>query len=153
MQAKPQTKSKGVIGKVIGIVVGIVLAVFLLIQLIPYGHDHINPAVVAEPKWDTPATRALAVRACFDCHSNQVTWPWYSYIAPVSWLTQRDVAEGRRILNFSDWNSGGLDGNEVASQIVSSNMPPWYFLPLHPTANLTAAESQQLADGLVKSLK
>ena len=45
--------------------------------------------------------RALAVRVCFDCHSNETRWPWYMFIAPVSWLTQRDVDEGREALNFS----------------------------------------------------
>jgi hypothetical protein len=153
MQAKPQAKSKGATGKIIGIAVGIALAVFLLIQLIPYGHDHSNPAVVAEPAWDSPATRSLAERACFDCHSNQVIWPWYSNIAPVSWLTQHDVEEGRSRLNFSDWTVGRRSGAAAAAAIVSGKMPPFYFLPLHPTANLTAAESQQFVDGLIKSLK
>ena len=72
----------------------------LVIQLIPYGREHSNPAVVSEPPWDSPATRAFAVTACFDCHSNETEWPWYSNIAPMSWLVQRDVDEGRQHLNF-----------------------------------------------------
>jgi mono/diheme cytochrome c family protein len=64
-------------------------------QLVPYGRDHDNPPVAAEPTWDTPTTRELARRACFDCHSNETQWPWYSNIAPLSWLIQRDVEEGR----------------------------------------------------------
>ena len=62
-----------------------------LIQIVPYGHDHANPTVRQEPAWDSPATRAMTVRACYDCHSNQTTWPWYAHVAPVSWLLQRDV--------------------------------------------------------------
>ena len=71
------------------LVLGVI--VFAAIQLVPFGHDHTNPPVVAEPAWDSPETRAFAVTACFDCHSNQTVWPWYSNIAPVSWLVQRDV--------------------------------------------------------------
>jgi hypothetical protein len=87
-------------------IVGVVV-LFGLIQLVPYGRDHTNPPVVAEPAWDSPQTRALAVRACFDCHSNETVWPWYSNVAPASWLVQRDVDDGRRRLNWSEWSSTG----------------------------------------------
>ncbi|MCX7782465.1 MAG: heme-binding domain-containing protein, partial [Meiothermus sp.] len=83
--------------------IGALALVLLAIQLVPYGRDHQNPPVVAEPPWDSPQTRALFVRACADCHSNQTRWPWYSHIAPVSWLVQRDVEEGRSKLNLSLW--------------------------------------------------
>ena len=76
----------------------------LVVQVIPYGRDHTNPPVAAEPLWDSPQTRDLAVRACFDCHSNETEWPWYSNVAPISWLVQRDVEEGREELNFSEWD-------------------------------------------------
>ena len=89
--------------KKVVVLLSVCVAIFLLIQLIPYGRDHTNPAVVAEPAWDLPETRALAVRACFDCHSNETIWPWYSNVAPISWLVQRDVDEGREKLNFSEW--------------------------------------------------
>jgi hypothetical protein len=52
----------------------------LAIQLLPYGRRHTNPPVTQEPRWDQPRTRALAVRACFDCHSNETVWPWYSRV-------------------------------------------------------------------------
>ena len=74
------------------------------IQLVPYGRDHDNPPVLADAPWDSARTRELAVRACFDCHSNETHWPWYSNIAPISWLTQNNVKEGRDELNFSEWN-------------------------------------------------
>jgi hypothetical protein len=57
---------------------------FLAIQLVPYGRDHTNPPGTGEPSWDTPATRALAKQACFDCHSNETEWPAYASVAPVS---------------------------------------------------------------------
>lgn len=72
-------------------VLGTLLVLLLAIQLVPYGRDHTNPPVVAEPAWDSPATRALFVRACADCHSNQTVWPWYSHVAPVAWLVAHDV--------------------------------------------------------------
>ena len=83
---------------------GIVVVMGLLIQVIPYGHDHTNPPVVNEPNWDSPQTREITKRACFDCHSNETVWPWYSNIAPVSWLVYRDVSDGREHLNFSEWD-------------------------------------------------
>jgi hypothetical protein len=81
--------------KVLFSVIGLVV-LFGLIQLIPYGHNHTNPSVVAEPQWDTPQTRELTARACYDCHSNATVWRWYSSIAPASWLIQHDVEDGRR---------------------------------------------------------
>jgi hypothetical protein len=71
--------------------------VAVLIQLVPFGRDHTNPVVTAEPRWDSPVTRELADRACFDCHSNETEWPWYAGVAPVSWLVYRDVSRvGKR---------------------------------------------------------
>ncbi len=126
------------------------IVLFGLIQLVPYGRNHSDPPVVAEPQWDSPQTRALAVRACFDCHSNETVWPWYSNVAPVSWLVQRDVDEGRRRLNWSEWNVAGqrFERESGAEAVLEGTMPPWFYLPLHPAARLTAAEKQQLVTGL-----
>lgn len=122
----------------------------LVIQLVPYGRDHTNPAVVSEPVWDSPATRATALTACFDCHSNQTVWPWYSNIAPISWLIQRDVDEGRTHLNFSTWS---LDKGAKAPFMVSSGqMPPARYLIVHPEANLSAADKAAFVDGLIATL-
>jgi mono/diheme cytochrome c family protein len=128
------------------------LVIFVLIQLVPYGHNHTNPAVVAEPPWDSPQTRDLAARACFDCHSNETKWPWYSSVAPVSWLTQHDVDDGRRRLNFSEWNRPQREARSAAERVSEGEMPPWFYLPMHPTARLTPAEKQALVDGLRKTL-
>lgn len=138
-------------GKVIKIGV-IILAVFVLIQIVPYGRNHTNPTVVQEPAWVTPETRALAVRACFDCHSNETVWPWYSNIAPVSWLTQRDVDEGRQKLNFSDIYNSGEEGREAGETVLKGEMPPLQYLPTHPEARLTDTERQLLALGLDQTL-
>ena len=121
---------------------------FLLIQLIPYGHNHTNPPVVREPNWDSQQTRQLAQRACFDCHGNQSTWPWYSNIAPISWLVQRDVNEGRSKLNFSEWH-GVREPEELGETVLDGSMPPFIYIIRHPEASLTDSEKQQLANGLV----
>lgn len=124
------------------------LAVLVLIQLIPYGRDHSNPAVLAEPAWDPPATRELAVRACFDCHSNEVVWPWYSHVAPISWLVQFDVNEGRHKLNFSEWHAG-QEGHEAAETVREREMPPRQYLWTHRAARLTDDERAALNTGLI----
>jgi len=122
---------------------------FLVMQLVPYGRDHSNPPVVSEPTWDSPQTRDLAERACFDCHSNETVWPWYSNVAPISWLVQHDVEEGREKLNFSTWaQGGGEEADEMAEVIAEGEMPMPIFLLTHAEARLTAAEKQALMDGL-----
>ena len=126
--------------------------VLVMIQVIPYGRDHSNPPVAVEPAWDSPVTRELAVRACFDCHSNETVWPWYSNVAPVSWLTQHDVDEGRAILNFSEWNGPTRRSDEAAETVREGEMPPLYYLPTHPDARLDDAELSALSDGLTRTL-
>jgi hypothetical protein len=135
------------------VVLGVVGAIGA--QLIPYGWSLSNPAVVQEPVWDSPQTRALTVRACFDCHSNQVRYPWYSNIAPVSWLVQNDVSGARGTLNFSDWAGStgrGDSAGEVTRVIQRGSMPPNYYVWLHPSAKLTPAEQTALASGLSATL-
>ncbi len=122
---------------------------FLAIQLVPYGRNHTNPPVLSEPTWDSPQTRDLAQRACFDCHSNETVWPWYSNVAPISWLVQHDVEEGRQKLNFSTWaQGGGEEAHEMTEVIAEGEMPMPIFLLTHPEARLTAAEKQALMNGL-----
>jgi hypothetical protein len=135
--------------KIIIIILVIGFIGFVALQLVPV--DRSNPPVVSEPQWDSPQTRALAERACFDCHSNQTKWPWYSYVAPVSWLVAHDVQEGRDRMNFSEWTPG--QENETRRVISRGNMPPSQYLLMHPEARLTAAEKQALIDGLAASLK
>jgi len=128
------------------------LLVAVLIQFIPFGHDHSNPPTTKEPAWDSPQTRDLTLRACFDCHSNQTGWRFYSYVAPVSWLVARDVNEGRRHLNFSAWDQPQKHAKDVAEQVKTGEMPLWFYVPLHPSANLSDAEKQALIEGAAKSL-
>jgi hypothetical protein len=127
-----------------------ILAVGLLVQLIPYGHDHSNPPVNAGPNWDSAETRDLAQRACYDCHSNETRWPWYSNIAPASWLVYHDVEEGRMHINFSDWDRAEEQHVDEFQEVFDENsMPPPQYLLLHPEARLSPQEKQKLHDGLM----
>jgi Haem-binding domain len=130
------------------ITIAVTAAVLALMQLVPYGRDHGNPPVVVEPKWDQPATRALAVRACFDCHSNQTDWPAYSHVAPFSWVVQRNVRTARTVLNFSDWSRRYELMPQAPASVLAREMPPRIYLLMHPEARLTDAEKLQLARGL-----
>ena len=129
-----------------------VLGIAVVIQLVPFGHTHTNPPVTKEPAWNSPDTRALVKRACFDCHSNQTTWPWYAHVAPISWLLQRDVNGGRSHLNFTEWDHPQKHAKDVEAEVKQGDMPPWFYLPMHPLARLSDAEKQALMDGAEKTL-
>jgi mono/diheme cytochrome c family protein len=144
-------------GRIISILLGAGIIIFLLIQLIPYGRNHTNPPVTGEPVWDVPHTRELAQHACFDCHSNETVYPWYSNVAPISWLVWHDISEGRGYLNFSEWEAGSKRAQRAyaraAEEVSSGRMPPLAYLLQHPEARLTEAEKQELLNGFRESLK
>jgi mono/diheme cytochrome c family protein len=128
------------------------LGTFLTIQLIPYGRHHTNPPVTGEPTWNAPETRALAKQACFDCHSNETDWPAYASIAPVSWLVQRDVNEGRAVLNCSEWPRPQEQAKKASEEVREGEMPPAAYTLVHAHARLNAADRDQLAQGLANTL-
>ncbi len=138
--------------------VGLALAFIILLTVAALIYEN-NPPVVKEPAWDSPQTRMLAQRACFDCHSNQTQWPLYDKLPGASWLAVLDTFRGRRHLNFSEWgiNPPGSERNRSVNEIVrviqNGSMPPNLYTLMHPNAKLTPAEKQQLIDGLLASLK
>lgn len=125
--------------------------ILVLIQLIPVNRT--NPPVTREIRWNAPETRALAKRACFDCHSNETVWPWEARIAPASWLLARHVEEGRGDLNFSEWDKPNAEADEIPETIEEGSMPTWDYRLMHAEARLTAAEKEALAAGLAETLK
>jgi mono/diheme cytochrome c family protein len=125
-----------------------VIALLVIIQVLYLTQNIQNPPVVQEPNWDSPQTRELARRACFDCHSNDTSWPWYSKVIPIAWLVRHDVADGRRRLNFSEWNAGRYRTGEIVRILQEGEMPPVYYTLVHPSAHLSPAEMQSLAQGL-----
>jgi hypothetical protein len=140
--------------KFVWVAVTSLVAAFALIQLVPYRIT--NSSVRDEPHWDSPQTRELAVRACYACHSNEVEKPWYAHVAPVSWLLNRHVREGREALNLSEWNRGGgeNESDDVVESIREGSMPPSYYtwFGLHSEAKLTPAERSQLVHGIERTL-
>jgi len=95
--------------------------------------------------------RAVLERSCYDCHSNQTQWPWYSNIAPLSWLIEHDVRKGRRDLDFTDWAQYDPDEQldrveEIGAEVGDGQMPPAQYTLLHPDAVLGAAERALIQD-------
>jgi hypothetical protein len=122
--------------------VGGLIAVFVGVQLVPVAR--VNPPERGQPAAPSPV-QTLLQRACYDCHSNETRWPWYSHVAPLSFLIVRDVTEGRKELNFSIWNQyeerrKTRKLKEIAEQIEKGKMPQWYYVSLHPNAKLSAAD-------------
>lgn len=128
------------------------IAVFVILQIIPYGRDHSNPPVVSEPQWDSPQTRQLAKDHCFQCHSNETEWPWYSNIAPASWLIYRDVVEARENFNFSEWDTNPGFIGDLIEAVDEGEMPPIQYWIFHPQSRLTPEEKQQFKTGLQNTL-
>ena len=125
-------------------------AVFVLIQFVPYGRAHDNPPVTQPVEWDSPRTEQLFDDACADCHSNQTEWPWYSNIAPQSWLVQRDVDAGREELNLSELDREQDEIKDLIEVIADDEMPPLRYTFLHPEARLGEAEKRALIDGIAR---
>lgn len=103
--------------------------------------ERTNPVVSGDIEAPADVKEVLR-RACYDCHSNETRWPWYAQVAPISWLLYRDVAEGRRHLNFSEWDKLPAERRRrrtvaCSREVKSGDMPPWFYLPLHRAAKLS----------------
>ena len=118
--------------------------------------DRTNPSVdpakdiVGHPSLPTDV-RGVLERSCFDCHSSRTTWPWYSHVAPVSWLVAYDVNEGRKHLNFSEWEGYSaakqtVKLESVIHEVEEESMPPELYLILHRGAALSPAERERLME-------
>ncbi|HEX3718056.1 MAG TPA: heme-binding domain-containing protein [Verrucomicrobiae bacterium] len=115
---------------------------------------HINPSVL--PGHDAlasnappPAITALLKNACYDCHSYETTWPWYSYIAPISWTVVQDVNDARDSMNFSEWphddpHRARKRWRRIAEAVDANEMPISKYMMIHRKSRLTAAQRKQL---------
>ena len=115
------------------VVFWIIVVIAVGIQLIPVNRT--NPPVTGEIK-APEEVMAILHRSCFDCHSNETKWPWYSYVAPASWLVAKDVRDGRGHINFSEWadyNSKQKEHKqeECGEMVAIGEMPLWFYVPLH----------------------
>jgi hypothetical protein len=123
-----------------------VLAILAAAQLVPAKRT--NPpapgALVAPPR-----VEATLRRACYDCHSNETRWPWYSRVAPISWLIVREVNVGRKEINFSDWGNYYPATRRrklqwMGRSLREEKMPPWPYRLAHPDAHLADDDCQAL---------
>jgi mono/diheme cytochrome c family protein len=127
-------------------VVLVAAGLLLVMQLVPL--DRSNPAVTAEV--DAPeAARAVLRRACYDCHSHETRWPWYAYVAPVSFLVAHDVGEAREHLNFSTWDRYTPEKarkkiDEILEEIEEGEMPLFYYVWMHSAARLSSADREAI---------
>jgi len=123
----------------IRIILIVIIVILIGIQFVPV--SKINPPVTGEIKAPEIVMQVLK-NSCYDCHSNEVRWPWYSNIAPASWLVVHDVNEAREHMNFSEWQSYSAEDKEdniedIWEEIDDGEMPLWYYLILHNDARLS----------------
>ncbi len=121
----------------------------LVIQLVPYGRDHTNPPVTQAAVFKSAKVQQLVADSCNDCHSNLTAWPWYTNVAPASWLVQQDVDEGRETMNLSEWDTPQPPLDEVVEVIDAGEMPPLKYkvMPNHSSARLSDADKRELIAG------
>jgi cytochrome c551/c552 len=123
-------------------------AALVVAQLVPVSRT--NPPVDAEIVVE-PDVRALLRRACYDCHSYETVWPWYAWVAPVSWLVAHDVNHAREELDLSRFEAYAPKRQrkklaQIGEEVEEGHMPLWYYVPLHPRARLADEERRRLID-------
>ena len=114
----------------------------------PFGRVTRAAAGSDSPPMD-PVTAALTDRACASCHTERTVWPWYGYVAPVSWMLERDVNQARSRMNLSRWGRYTAAEQEVLLSAIGAvvrtgEMPPLRYQMLHSEAKLSPAERQQI---------
>jgi len=124
------------------VVLAVIAALLVAIQLVPV--ERPTPTSGTEIP-APPEVRAVLRRACYDCHSSQIEWPWYSHVAPVSWLVARDTREGIAKVNYSAWDryTAAEQAKKLAKsrkEVDKGKMPLWFYLAIHRNARLSAAE-------------
>jgi len=132
----------------------VVLLAIVLIQFIPYekpdnfpehGHDLFEVTSIPDE------VGLLIKNACYDCHSQYVKFPWYAYVAPVSWLVVKDVKNGREKLDFSKWNTLSIRDqlkllDEIAEEVNDGSMPLRIYKAIHLEARLTQEQRIAIAN-------
>jgi len=134
--------------KTLRIMLGWLLAGFVLIQFI---RIEVPEPPKAGPKDEIEAPKeimALLKRSCYDCHSNETKWPWYSEIAPVSFEVKTHVKNGRNWLNFSLWNRYDDEKKQKLYKDIARSidwkMPTADYLWIHDDARLTPEERREI---------
>jgi hypothetical protein len=124
------------------------LGLLVAIQFVPVRRT--NPPVVMEPVAPEDVITVLK-RSCYDCHSNETRWPWYAWVAPVSWQVVRDVRLARGDLNFSEWPALDVEGErealkDIYEEVEEGEMPLWSYKLIHPDARLSDRDRRILLE-------
>ncbi|MCF8266761.1 MAG: heme-binding domain-containing protein [Ignavibacteriales bacterium] len=120
-------------------IIFVLFAIFLVIQFIPVNRQNPqDPNTFNAP----PEVKVIFERSCFDCHTAQTEWPWYSFVAPISWLVARDVSEGRKELRLDLWGSySDADKKNIIrhciKEIEEGKMPMPIYTLIHTDADIT----------------
>lgn len=128
----------------IKIIVAVLVLALIVMQFVPVSRT--NPPVTGEIKAPEEIMNIFKT-SCYDCHSNETVWPWYSYVAPVSFLVAHDTNHGREYVNFSEWDSYSANDKEEAieeiwEEVEEDHMPLWFYVILHPEAKLSDADKE-----------
>lgn len=126
----------------------VLLALLVVAQFVPVRRD--DPGVERShsiyAKEKVPEqVKAVFEGSCVNCHSNRTAWPWYSHVAPVSWMIASDVHDARRKMNLSEWadypaNKREEKLEEICEQLTDGDMPDPKYLLVHRSARVTPAE-------------
>lgn len=141
--------------KIFNIILAIIITLLFAIQFMPVKTN--NPPALSD--FSGPENiKAILQRSCYDCHSNLTHWPWYSQIAPISWLISHDVQEGREHLNFSTWDSYSIKKQthkieEIWEHVEKAEMPPKTYLYLHSKAKLSAADKEAMKNWAIPTVE
>ena len=96
-----------------------------------------------------PQVGAILDRSCQDCHSSHTTWPWYSRVAPMSWIVSKHVSAGREILDFSDWANQPPSGDErmlICDAVSDGRMPLPEYTLIHRNAKLSKRDVELICN-------
>jgi hypothetical protein len=139
-------------GKKAKVTLLVLVAVFVIMQL--FRSEQTNPPTDPAASFEatakpSPQVKAVVERACQDCHSNRTVWPWYSRVAPASWLVTSDVSEARQNINFSEWGLLSPEKRlealgDICREVTAGDMPLWQYKILHPAARLGAGDADAL---------
>jgi hypothetical protein len=125
-------------GRVIKVILVLILLVLVVIQFVDVNRT--NPPVTGDINAPLQVKEILK-KSCYDCHSNETKWPWYSYVAPVSWLVANDVEQGRKHLNFSEWGKYSSrkkeeSKKEIWEEVRDDKMPMGIYTVMYPASKL-----------------
>ena len=131
----------------------VVAVLFIIIQFVPVQRNtkenyQSSFSIISDSPIKAEVT-AMLQTACWDCHSNQTVYPWYNKIAPISWYLARHINNGKKHLNFDNWNDYDLakrahKGEEIIEVIEENEMPLFSYTLLHPDAKLSEEQKEIL---------